>query len=118
MSAMMANFMQLLTYDFEPAKFVLRLNPIDIFLPNKMFQTGRANGLTKGFQFVSGAFGHQFDPPISQIADRAGDFESAGNRSGGITKPDTLHATRIKNLHPCAIHSTRAGNVPQLGASR
>src|SRR6266446_6248110 len=118
MSAMMANFMQLLAHDFEPAKFVLSLNPTDIFFLNKMLQTGGSDRLPKGLQLVLGAFGHQFDSPISQIADRAGDFESAGNRSGGIAKPDTLHAARVKNLHPCAIHSTRAGNLPQSGASR
>src|SRR5262245_50707891 len=105
MSAMMANFMQLLAYDFEPAKFVLCFRPTHIFLLNKMFQTRRPYGLTKGIQLISGSFGHQFNAAIGQIAHYAGDFKSTGDRSGSITKPDTLHAARVKNLHPCAIHS-------------
>src|ERR1043166_112395 len=105
-SAMMANFMALLCRYFKPAKLARCFTPTHVFFPNKMLQTCLANRLPKRFQLVLGAFGHQFDPAIGQVAHRAGDLETAGDRFCRITKPDALHSASVPNLHSLAIRST------------
>src|SRR5437899_2717464 len=105
-SAMMANFMARLSYYFKPAKLVCCFVPTHIFFQNKMIQTRLANRLPQRFQLVLRAFGHQFDPAIRQIANRAGHLEPAGDRFCRIAKADALHPARVTNLHSLAIRST------------
>ena len=45
------------------------------------------------------------DPATGQIADRASNVEAVGDRFRGVTEPDALHLTRVKNLHSPAIQS-------------
>src|SRR4051812_6111267 len=95
MSAMIANFMQLLSYDFKPAKFIFWFSPTQIFFLYKMLKTGIPNALTKSFQFIFAAFGEQFDPTVGQIPHRTGNFVSVGDRLHTISKADTLHCARV-----------------------
>src|SRR5207249_89830 len=103
---MMANFMALLCRYFKPAKLARCFTPTHVFFPNKMLQTRLANRQPKRFQFVLVAFGHQFDPAIGQVANRAGDLETAGDRLSRVTKPNALHSASVPNLHSLAIRST------------
>src|SRR6266850_2241782 len=105
MSAMMAYFMTLLPYNFEPAKLVLIFAPIHVFFPNKMAEAGLANGLSEGLQFVLRAFRHHFDPAIEQIAHRAPHFKSGSHRFHAVAEADALHLAIVKNLHSFAIHN-------------
>src|ERR1051325_3860177 len=95
MSAMIANFMQLLSYDFKPAKFIFCFSPTDVFFLYKMLKTGIPDALTKGFQFIFAAFGEQLDPAIRQIPHRTGNFVSIGRRLHTIPKADTLHCAPV-----------------------
>jgi hypothetical protein len=100
---MIANFMQHLPYNFKSVKLISGFLPGYIFLPNEMVQTRLANRLPKRFQFVSGPFCYQFHPAAGQIAYRARYFEPGGDRFHGVTEPDALHLTRVKNLYSPAI---------------
>jgi hypothetical protein len=55
-----------------------------------MPQTRVANGESKAFEFVLGAFGAQLNPPIRQVADCPNDFKTSSHRFRGITKSDAL----------------------------
>ena len=87
---MIANFMLLSNY-FEPAKFILRFIPNDVFFMYKMLKAGVPDTLAESVQFIFDAFGEQFDPAIGQISNRASDFESVRDRFDAITEPNALH---------------------------
>src|ERR1035438_9248003 len=105
MSAMIANFIYLLPYNFKSAKLAAGFLPGYIFLPDKMVQTRLANRLPKRFQLVFGPFRHQLHSPAGQIADRARHIKARGDGFHAIAKPDTLHLARVNDLHSPAIHS-------------
>src|SRR5437879_9905598 len=104
MSAMMANFMSLLHHNFKATKRVGRLGPDHLVVLNEGFKSRVANRLAEGAQFVFGAFVDQFDPPVGQITDQTANFESADDFLDRVAKPDALDSSRVKNLHPCALH--------------
>src|SRR5512143_335102 len=105
MSAIIANFIQLLPYNFKPAKLSPGLGPGNLFLPNKMVQPRLADRPTKGFQFIPHSLGSQLDCAVRQIADGARHLEASRDRLDAVTKTDTLHTARVKNLHSPSIHS-------------
>ena len=100
---MIANFMQLLPYNFKSVKLTSGFLPGHIFLPNEMVQTRLANRLPKRFQFVFGPFRDQLHPAAGQIADRARYVEASGDRFDRVAEPDALHLTRVNNLYSPAI---------------
>src|SRR5947207_13513987 len=106
MSAMMANFMSLLSYNFKPAKFICRFAPDHLFVLNEALEPRVLDSLAKGLQLTFGSFGNEFHPAIRQIAHGAGDLESADHRLDRVAKTDTLHSSRVKNVHPCTLHGT------------
>jgi hypothetical protein len=68
-----------LSYNFKPAKFILRFIPIYVFFFDKMIETGVPDTLPESVQFIFNAFSEQFDPAIGQVPNRAGDLESVGD---------------------------------------
>src|SRR5690349_11077608 len=106
MSAIIANFMFRLPYNFKPAKLILRIAPTHCFFLYKVAQSRIPDGLTEGLQLVLHAFSDQFDSAVAHVPDTSGDFKAGGNGLHCITKTHTLHVTRVKNLHPPSIHST------------
>jgi hypothetical protein len=87
---MIANFMLLSNY-FEPAKFILRFIPNDIFFVYKMLKARVPDAPAESVQFIFDAFSQQFDPAIGQIPNRASNFESVCDRLDAITEPNALH---------------------------
>ena len=83
-----------------------------------MIQPGLPYGLTKRAQFFLRAFGEQLYAAIGQIANSSRNFKTGGNGFDGISKPDALHAARIKNMHPLAIHTSACVHVIQLSDPR
>ena len=92
---MIANFMQLLSYDFKSAKLTPGFLPGYFFVTYKMVQTRLANRLPKRFQFIFGPFRDQFNSAAGQIADRASQVKARGDRFHSVTEPDALHLTRV-----------------------
>src|SRR5208283_3886839 len=115
MSAMIANFIQLLPYNFKPAKVTPGFSPGNIFVPNKMIQARLADCPAKGFQLVAGAFRGQFHSPAGQVTHRAGHVEAGGDRFRGVPEPDALHVARIKNLHSPATYSIHPSKCATVG---
>jgi len=88
-----------------------------IFLPNEMVQTRLANRLPKRFQFVFGSFRDQLHPAAGQIADQACYFKAGGDRFHGVTEPDALHLTRVKDLYSPAnqsIHRCQCATISRF----
>jgi hypothetical protein len=81
----------LLSNYFKPAKFIFRFIPIYVFFVYKMIDARVADALPERVQLIFRAFGKQFDPAISQISDRASNFESVRDRLDAITEPNALH---------------------------
>jgi len=117
MSAIIANFMQLLPYNFKSTMLISGFLPGYIFLPNEMVQTRLANRLPKRFQFVFGSFRDQLHPAAGQIADQACYFKAGGDRFHGVTEPDALHLTRVKDLYSPAnqsIHRCQCATISRF----
>ena len=83
-------------------KFIFRVRPNYLFVPNKSSQTCIVQRGAESVKFRVGTFRDKLDPTIRQIFYRAGDFKTGGDSFGSITKADTLHATGEKNQHPAA----------------
>ena len=72
-------------------KFILCVTPIYTFVADKASKSCATNGVMKRLQFLAGALGNQFNAPVRQIADEAGDFKAGGDGFRGVAKSDTLH---------------------------
>src|SRR5690242_5844004 len=86
-----------LVNDLKSPKFIFRVGPSYLLVPNKSSKTCIQNGGSKSLQFRPGALGEQFHPSIREITDGAGDFKAGGDGFGGVTKADTLHAAGVKH---------------------
>src|SRR5436305_7312163 len=109
MSAIIANFMSChyyLSYNLKPAKIVVRVAPGYLFVLNEALEPRFPYRLAKCVQFIARAFGEQLYPAIRQIAHDADDLEPADDGLNRVAKTDALHSSRVKNLHPCALHGT------------
>ena len=69
------------------------------FLSNQRGEFALANAFQKRIHLLRFTARLQFDPAISQIAHPSGDVESLCDLSHGVTKPDSLHPTLVKNLN-------------------
>ena len=89
--------------NFKTAKFILCCGPIYLLVADKASKTFSPDGGAKGSEFFARAFSNEFDAAVGQVADVAGDFKTGGDGLDGITKPDALHAARIKNFQAQAV---------------
>jgi hypothetical protein len=78
--------------NFKTFKIILRGAPVCLFVADKASKSRAANRITKCLQFIPRTLRNKFDPAIRQIADGAGDFKTGGDRPGGVTKTNALHA--------------------------
>ena len=87
---------------------MLRFPPI-YFLPvNKASETFMADGGAERIQLRVHAFGNEFNAPVGQVADDAGDFKTGGDGFDGIAESDALDAAGIKNIQATAFGVRRA----------
>jgi hypothetical protein len=91
-----------LTGNIKTAKFIFRVRPAYLLVPDKASKTFIAEGGPEGLQFGRRALGQKFNPAVGQIADGAGDLEAGGDRFGGVAESNALDAARIENLEPAA----------------
>jgi len=52
----------------------------------------------KAVELIFGAFDHQFNSPVSQIAYIAGHLEATSQRTGRIAKANSLDIARVNDL--------------------
>src|ERR1043166_1484589 len=119
MSAMTAYFiLPMLPYDFESAKLSHGRAKTFFLTLNQSAESRLAPRLAKRVEFLALAFGDQLDAAIVEIAHRARDFETGCDRLHRVAKPDSLHATRIKNRHSLAAHGQTLRGGDQAQAQR
>src|SRR5439155_14572027 len=90
--------------DFKPAELPARVAPTDFFVANESTHFGILKGFSKFFQFGVVPFCDQLHTPLRKVPHGAGNIESTSNCFHCITKSHALHAPRIENLQPFALH--------------
>ncbi len=92
----------------ETAEFILRGAPRHIFIVDKMFQAGVADGCAEGLEFLVPALGCQFDAAVGQSTHGAGNIKSGGHGFRGVAKADALHMAGIQDVQTAAVRDWRA----------
>src|SRR6202012_1494348 len=85
---------------FKTLELVLSISPIYLLVADKSSKTCIMESMAESLQFRAQPLGHQFHPAVLQIANRARDFKTGGDRSGGVPETDTLHVAGEKHRHP------------------